>query len=175
MLVQGMRRIGAAALVSGDQDQQARFESLFAAIDSVHWSKIDPSATIWPSRNDVAAPMYLNGDFIPWDAEAWRPMVPPKMFGGGTATERGEKYVGSLAPYRSAGSGRVLRPPGWATREVAKRGGIGLRDAGASNEPRVEHHRRVFGGEGLRVAPGQGRTQARQHSRYREAWFRTAG
>ncbi len=40
-------------------------------------------------------------------------MLPPEMLGGGTAAERGDNYVGGLAPYRSAGSGRVLRLLGW--------------------------------------------------------------
>ncbi len=40
-------------------------------------------------------------------------MFPPEVLGVGPSTERGDKCVGDLAPYRSARSGRVLRPSGW--------------------------------------------------------------
>ncbi len=86
-----MRRIGAAASVSGDQDQQGPFASLSGS----HQQRALVEDR--PFRHDLAfserhrGPIYLSRDFIPWDAEAWRPMIPPEMLGGGPATEHGDK------------------------------------------------------------------------------------
>ncbi len=51
-------------------------------------------------------------------------MVPLDMLGGRLATEPGDKYVGELEPYRSAGSGRVLPLPGWNNYTLEKLRGV---------------------------------------------------
>ncbi len=76
---------------------------------------VDPSMTVWPSRDDFDAPLYRNGGFVPWDIDAWDPALPSCMLGAAKAQNRGrgQLYTGDLTAYRDDRLGRATRPSSW--------------------------------------------------------------
>ncbi len=59
--------------------------------------------------------MYRNGDFVPWDIDAWAPALPSCMLGAAKAKNgcRGQLYTGDLTAYRDDRLGPVTRPSSW--------------------------------------------------------------
>ncbi len=110
-----MRRIGTPDLVGGHGESAIRLDNLLEAIGDVQWYMVDPSMTVWPSRNDFGARMYRNGDFVPWDIDAWAPALPSCILGAAKAPSegRGRLYTGDLTAYRDDHLGRVTRPSSW--------------------------------------------------------------
>ncbi len=108
--------IGTPDLVGGHSESAHRLDKLLEAIDDVQWSMVDPSMTVWPSRNEFDAPMYRNGDFVPWDIDAWAPALPSCMLGAAKAQNGGcsQLYKRDLSAYRDDRLGRVTSPSlGW--------------------------------------------------------------
>lgn len=54
-------------LWSGEWLRAGRLSSILNAIFRVHWSKINPRMVPNLQQNNVGAPIYENGEFVPWD------------------------------------------------------------------------------------------------------------
>lgn len=81
---------------------------------------MDPKGVHRPNSNEVRAPIYKSGDFVPLDPVLWRLAVREELKyprGGGLGPYgleyRGEFLLGWQQRYLYAGNGLAVCPGGW--------------------------------------------------------------
>ena len=79
-LLCAMEEIGLKALVAGDEILETKLKNLIRRTRSIDWSKVDPELSVRLLRNDVSAPIFDSGDYVPFDENKWMPKLPKSMY-----------------------------------------------------------------------------------------------
>ena len=111
-LMGAMQQIGFRNLVGGCDRAASELEKLVSGISKVRWSTVSPELSRRPRRNDVGAPVYESGDFVPWDCSKKRVMAPRKVMAEETTANSSERLIGDLSKYRDKHTGRGMVQPG---------------------------------------------------------------
>ena len=56
-----------------------RCEKLVSYVRRIRWRQVPAKNRILPTKTGTVAPVYDNGDYVEFDVDGWKPMVPAKM------------------------------------------------------------------------------------------------
>ena len=56
-----------------------RCEKLVLYVRRIRWCQVSAKNRILPTETGTVAPVYDNGDYVEFDVDGWKPMVPAKM------------------------------------------------------------------------------------------------